>query len=259
VSVPSREDLAVIWRQQARRNDWALVDDEAAFLDLAVAECDALADERKPNDRGRIAVWRAYSTLLYRGLWRREERAAQELWLALVRMALKRGQPRGEAEELAQETIVRVLEKLPGLKAPQALITYALMTFRTVQREHRKQMSTDQPLQSDGDDFIHEPADPADLALEVERQLTSSELQAQLRAKLPNDLERVTLLRIVVFGDHPRDVARDLGLPLHRTRLAKHRALKRLREDEAFVHLLRDLAGDVSAQLVDTGADDNDT
>jgi RNA polymerase sigma factor (sigma-70 family) len=243
VSEPGRENLRTVWRQLARRYNWALVEDEEQFLDIIAAEYDALASGKTPNDRARIAVWRAYSTLLYRGLWRREERAAQELWQALVRVALKRGQPQPEAEDMAQEVIARVVQKLPALRAPQSLLSYAMMTFRGIQREGTKSMSADQPLYADDDELRHEPADPADLAQDVEQQLTSEELQAQLRARLPNALERVTLLRIVVFGDNPRDVAHDLGLPLYRTRLAKHRALNRLRGDEAFFRFLRDLTG----------------
>jgi DNA-directed RNA polymerase specialized sigma24 family protein len=227
-----------------------LVTDEELFLDQAAAELGALADDRAMPERMRMAVWRAYSSLLYRGLWQRQERAAQELWLAIMRTALKGGVARPEAEELAQETIARVLAKLPTMRSPQSLISYALMVFRTVQRDGRKQMSNDQSLQIDDDQPAYDPPDPGDLVLEVEQRIISEELQAQLRAKIPNELERYTLLRIVVFGDNPRDVAHERGLPLHRTRLAKHRALKLLRGDDAFMQTLRDLAN--------KGADDDD-
>jgi DNA-directed RNA polymerase specialized sigma24 family protein len=226
------------------------VDDEELFLDQAAAELGSLAGGRSTTERMQMAVWRAYSALLYRGLWHRQERAAQELWLALMRMALKRGVAHPEAEELAQETIARVLAKLPGMRSPQSLISYALMVFRTVQRDGRKQMSNDQSLQSDDGEPAYDPPDPGDLVLEVEQRIIGDELLAQLRAKISKELERYTLLRIVVFGDQPRDVARDLGLPLHRTRVAKHRALALLRGDEAFMRTLRELANG--------GADDHD-
>src|SRR5687768_14178927 len=107
----------------AQRYNWTLVDDEAAFLDLVEAELSALADDHSALDRARPAVWCAYSRLLYRGLWRREERAAQELWLVLERMAVKAGITQLQAEELAQETIVRVLKKLATLRSPQSLLS----------------------------------------------------------------------------------------------------------------------------------------
>lgn len=178
--------------------------------------------------------------------------------MAMVRSALKRGHRQTEAEELAQEVIARVLEKLDTVRVPQGLISWALMIFRTVQRDYGKQAQPDQPLQGDGDELPHEPGDPADMAQEVEQQLVDTELLTLLRAKLPNHLERVTLLRIVVLGDHPRDVARDLGLPLHRTRVAKHRALNRLRGDEAFMGTLRAIVGDTAQHAISTGVDDDD-
>jgi len=235
------------------------VNDEELFLDQATAELSTLADDRAMPERMRVAVWRAYNRLLYRGLWQRQERAAQELWLAIMRTALKGGVARPEAEELAQETIARVLEKLPDVRSPQSLISYVLMVFRTVQRDRRKQMPNDQSLQADDDEPAFDPPDPSDLVLEVEQRIIGEELQAQLRAKIPNELERYTLLRIVVFGDKPRDVARERELPLDRVRMAKYRALERLRGDETFIQTLRALAGDTELQSDSSGADDDDT
>jgi DNA-directed RNA polymerase specialized sigma24 family protein len=226
-----------------------LVDDEELFLDQTAAELSKLADARAMPERMRVAVWRAYNTLLYRGLWHRQERAAQELWLAIMRTALKGGVMHPEAEELAQETIARVLEKLPDVRSPQSLISYALMIFRTVQRDRRKQMTNDQSLQADDDEPAFDPPDPNDLVLQVEQRIIGDELQAQLRAKIPNEFERYTLLRTVVFGDKPRDVAGDRGVPEHRARIAKFRALERLRNDDAFMQMLHDLAN--------KGADDD--
>jgi hypothetical protein len=96
----------------------------------------------------------------------------------------------------------------------------------------------------DDDKPEHNPPDESDLTLEVEQRLTNKELLAQLRARHSNNLERMVLLRIVVFGDKPRDVARDLGLPQHQPRIAKCRALARLREDPDFIAFLRELAGE---------------
>lgn len=241
---PSLDDLRATWRRLALRNDWALVANENEFLDRVATEFNAVAEGKTTRERIEMAIWRAYGTLLYRGLWHREERAAQELWLAFVRMALRGGQPRPEAEELAQETIARVLDNLPDLRTPQSILSWAMMVFRTVQRGRRKQMPNEQSLQTDDDKPEHNPPDESDLTLEVEQKLTNRELLAQLRARLSNNLERLVLLRIVVFGDKPRDVARDLGLPQHQPRIAKCRALARLREDPDFIAFLRELVGE---------------
>src|SRR5262245_46123047 len=207
VSGASRLELLAIWRQLAQRYEWRLVDDEATLLGSAVVELGTLTGGKTPNDRLRIAVWRAYSALLYRGLRQRQERAAQELWLACVRLGLKQGWSRLEAEELAQETIVRMLEKLPTLRAPQGLLSWMTMILRTVQRERGRQIQAGQPLLSDTGELADEPADSGDLAAEVEQDQVGREVQALLEEKLPNELERRVLVRIVIDGDHPRDVA----------------------------------------------------
>jgi len=97
------------------------------------------------------------------------------------------------------------------------------------------------------DDRVAQVADTIDTIGNVEQDLVLEELLALLREKLPNDMERLVLLRMILVGDHPRDVARDLGLPLHRSRIAKHRALKRLREDNDAMRRLRELLGDWDA------------
>lgn len=239
----NRDDLRVIWRQLAQRNDWSLVENEAVFLDQAATEFEQLNRATMVGERMRFAIWRAYSVLLYRGLLSRQERAAQELWLAFVRTALRDRWSQPEAEELAQEVVFRVLDKLQNVKSPQGFLGWAFRIFRTARRDHRAQMNAEYQ-QNTENDRTDEPVDPTDLATEVEQLLIDQQLQALLRAKLPNDVERATLLAIVVFGDHPRDVAQRLGLPPHRTRLAKSRALKRLRQDEGFLQTLRTLAGD---------------
>ncbi len=244
MSDPERNALRTAWQRLAQRYDWQLAQDEAAFLESAATELQSLVSDASLSRRCQIAVWRAYSALLYRGLWHGQERAAQELWLAFARLALGKGVARPNAEELAQETVTRALEKLPVLQQPQSLLSWALTIFRTVRRESQVVAENEIALPHDPDDRVWEIEDPANLAADVEERLVSRELQALLWAKLPNDLERLVLLRIVVLDDKPRDVARDLGLPLHRARIAKHRALARLKEDSEVFEALRDLVGD---------------
>ena len=122
----------------------------------------------------------------------------------------------------------------------------------------KKHATVEEPLQT-GDDPGTEPADVSDMAAEVEQRLVNQQLLDLLRERLPNNLERLVLLRIVALGDHPRDVARDLGLPLHRTRIAKSRALQRLRADPLLLHLLGELVGDARQRAVNTGVQNDDT
>lgn len=229
----ARETLHVLWRTLARRNDWTLVVNEAAFLDQAAAELQMLTGGSAAA-RQRLALQRSYSALLYQGLGARQERAAHELWLAFVRLGLRAGHARTEAEELAQEAISRVLARLSTLRTPQSLLIWAFTIWRTVQREGWQQGSREQELPADETDqqFL---AVPNDLVEDVVDGLIDQSLFDLLTAHLTNDLERVVLLRVVVWGDHPRDVARDLNLPLYRARLAKSRALQRLRANTEFI------------------------
>ena len=258
VSEPDRDELRALWLQLARRNDWALVEDEATFLDQAAAEFNVLVNAKTPGARLRMAVSRTYSALLYHGLCREQERAAQELWLTFVRTALRDQWPRSEAEDLAQEAIARVLDQLQNIKSPQSFVTWAFKLFFRLLRDSRERQhmrqQREQPFQADEAERTYEPADPVDTAADVEQDMVIQELWALFQAKLSNELERRTLWHTIVLGDDPRDVARDLGLPLHRTRLAKSRALARLRQDEAFMRMVHDLAGDRGSDPSETGA-----
>ncbi len=259
MSEPTRDEITSVWRQLARRNDWALVTNEAAFLDQVAAESQTLTDAGASGKRAYLAVRRVYSTLLYEGLRNRDDRAAQELWLAFVRTAIGDRWPQPEAEELAQETIARLIERLPQIKSPQGLLSYAFLLFRTLRRDMTQRKKSEQSLSPDQDEPAHEPADVADMAAQIEQRVVGAQLMTLLQAKIPNDLERTTLLHIVVFGDNPRDVARELGLPLHRTRVAKSRALKRLREDTELLQFLRDLSSNQDLQVHAQGGHDDGT
>jgi DNA-directed RNA polymerase specialized sigma24 family protein len=258
VSQPIDERLRATWQQMSRRNDWILVGDQEAFLYSVANELSALPEDEPLARRMQVALLRAYGALLYSGLHAQQERAAYELWLACYRLALRDGWAPADAEVLAQESMTRVLEKLHTLRAPESIIAWSLKIYKTVRTSLRKQGHADEPIQA-GEEMIANIAVTADMAAEVEQQLLTRQLLDLMRAKVPNELERLVLLRVVIQGDHPRDVARDLNLPLHRTRLAKSRALQRLRDDAQFLQILSELAGDNAQQVLSAGAYDNDT
>jgi RNA polymerase sigma factor (sigma-70 family) len=240
VDTTSRDLARAIWRQIAARHQWQLFAEEEVLLDLVQAVFVGDATPGPSAESLRAALFRVYSERLYRGLRDREERAAYELWLMLLRLAMRDGVTSHEADDLAQEAMARVLAKLNQVQSPERLLAWAMMVFRTVQRDLRAK-HPEQSLTVQDEQPTAEPVDPSDLVAEVEDRLVAQEFRDLLRAALPNDLERLTLLRCIVFGDDPRDVARDLGLPLHRTRVAKSRALQRLRSNDrvmAFIHAL---------------------
>jgi len=252
----SVDSLRATWHQLARRNDWQLVADEAMFLAQVAAELTALGGDSTQGERVRLAIERTYSGLLYQGLAERQERAAYELWLAFPRLSYRRGWTQPEAEEIAQETMARVLAKQPTLRSPQSMLAWSLTVLRTVQRERHQQPSTPEllPHPAADDDEPREPADLTNMAAQVEQALVNQDLMRLLAQLLPDTLERLVILRVVGRGDKPSDVARDLGLPLHRTRLAKSRALQRLRQDAQLLAMLESLSGDAAPGSTAEGA-----
>lgn len=257
MSQPIAESLRTAWEGMSRRNDWLLVADQQAFLRTAAEQFAVLSDGNPMPGNVQLALLRAYGVLLYQGLRAHQERAAYELWLACYRLALRDGWAPTDAELVAQESVARVLEKLDALRAPESMLAWSLSIYRTVRMSLRKQAQAERDIQA-SDEAADQVAAAMNLAVDVEQQLLTTQLLDVLREKLPNQLERLVLIRVVMGGEQPRDVARDLGLPLHRTRLAKSRALQRLRGDPEFLKLLGESTDDIAEQERHPGVDDND-
>lgn len=231
---PDRERAQTLWQQLATRNQWELIapDDVDAFFDRVFEENKNLHMQGAPEARLRMAMHRVYSVHLHNGIHAREERAAQEVWLCFVRLALRGGTPQAAAYELAQEAVTRVIEKLATVRMPQSFLAWAIQVFRTVQRDLRPKAQEVSLTNEDGTQ-AYEAVDMLNLADIVETNVITQELADLLFAVITNPLERITLVRCLLQGVPPRDVADELGLPLHRTRVAKARALQRLREHPA--------------------------
>lgn len=235
---PLETRVPAIWQHLAQQNRWQLVEHPEPLVRQAIQE---LGATEAVSDRIiRMALTRIYSRHLHAGLEAQVERAAQELWLACARLAQRRGLPQDQAAAAAQETIRRVLERLPTLRDPGALIAYALRVLQTVlpAQAERPGESLEQGLLAG---LLDEPIAASATATDVEQRLIDEQIRQLILAKLPNELERQVLLRWVLWGDKPRDVARALGVPLARARIAKHRALQRLRDDAEFMRFSRSL------------------
>lgn len=239
MDISSRDLARTIWRQLASRNHWQLITDEEVLLDDVLAALpDPLIEGDVEEGLVSLVIYRLYSKRLHTGIGAREERAAHEIWLMFLRLAVRGGESEQDASDQAQEAVARVLQKLGQVNSPEGFLIWSKKVFRTTQRDLRPKLVT-QSLTTENDMLVAEPADPSDLVAEVEDDLFTQEFRDLLRVAVPNDLERHTLLRCVVFGDDPRDVARDLDLPLYRTRVAKSRALQRLRGNNTFMAWIR--------------------
>lgn len=246
------ESLRTVWQRLSNSYEWKLVPtyEIERLLERAKTIIDEL-DFASTNMRklAEIGIKRAYSERLYRALLERKQQAAAELWQLFRRSGLRDFSNEQEAEEVAQEAVFRVLQHLDGLQQPQSLISWAFRIFETVKKEFltkikREQERSNHTHASQAEDQLEtEHADPVDAYERLEQLQVDRQLLEALQQALPNELERYVILRVVALGDVPRDVAHDLDLPLHRTRLAKSRALKRLRGDPAFMQVLKEITG----------------
>jgi len=256
VSTSIQAELQTTWRELSKRNGWELVSDEPYFLAQAAAEFAAIDADQAHAQRLRVALQRSYSEILYNELTWRNERAATELWNACHRIALRDSRTREIAEDLAQEAILRALEKLTSLNDHKSLLGWVLRILsdvrrRSLQREGRYLL---------GDDTERpEPRDPVDIAEQVEQQILTAEFDALLKEVLPNWLERTALIRVLIEQQKPGEVAQELGLPPHRLRLAKSRGLKHLREHPAASQRLRVLLGYQGSPSGQEGDHDHDS
>jgi RNA polymerase sigma factor (sigma-70 family) len=241
MSEPSQERMRAIWRPLAARYEWQLVDDEAQFFAQISAKLDTSSDEALTDKQLEFAIRGAYSALLYKGFRQRQERAAYEIWRAILRIALKDGCSPEEASDFAQETVTRAIAKLGAVRSPESFLTWTLTLLRTVRRDLRNQASRAVGSESQHDDHPQEwPVLDEQLAA-VEQRVEMQKLVALVQTKVKNKLERFVLLRYILQGDQPHDIAHDLGIPQYRTRVAKGRALQRLRADPEFMAALKAL------------------
>jgi len=233
----ARSIACAIWRQLAARNQWHLIIDEEQLLDEVATRYEQTPPPDDSATQVRATLYAIYSERLYRGIRDREERAAHELWLMFMRLAIRSGTTEHDAHDHAQEAVARILAKIDQVSTPHSFLSWAMKLFRTTQRDLQPKPPFHAPL-PETDDPIATTVDPI---AQVEEQLLTQELRDLLHAALPNSIERLTLLRWVIRGDFPRDIARDLGLPLHQTRVAKSRALQRLRANTKFMDVMRSL------------------
>ncbi|GAB4168684.1 MAG: hypothetical protein Fur005_30000 [Roseiflexaceae bacterium] len=249
---PLRLTLAELWSSMSRRNDWALVDDLDAFLSNTESESQLLACLITAITCLKLAIKRCYGLILYTGLTARRERAAQELWAACYRTALRSCSPT-EAEEVAQETITRVLEKLPTLRDPRSLILWAIrIQARLIHELQQRTSKAGEPLEQQ---HAEELIDPTEIDELVITQLGSSRLLDLARQIIRNQLELNALLRFALLDEKPGDIAIALGVKPTQARVAKSRALQHLRASERFMAELRAIAGEEATPNSDDPAE----
>ncbi len=232
------ERIRPIWQQLANRNQWQLfADEEALFAQIQACLRELAATLVEAAIRKCIKA--SYSERMYQGLQQREERAAYEIWLMFLRLALKKGATEPDANDLAQEAMARVLAKLHNVQLPRAFIGWAIKVLITVMRDLRTH--PERSLTNEHGLLTIDPPDLSDVLADVEGRILEEMFYTQLKEALPHELERLVVIRSIFAGDKPGDIANDLKMPSNRIRLLKSRGLQRLRENTGFVQILTTL------------------
>jgi len=150
----------------------------------------------------------------------------------LYRMARRLSRSRAEAEDLAQEGLLRAFERRKSLRDPRRIRSWLLSLLRNL---HLNRVRDERPhlvVLSGGAAFEHPTAD---LEEEIQSRALSDEVLLALRA-LPEEQATALWLR-AVEGLSYQEIAEVMGTPVGtvRSRLARAREamLERLRKEAA--------------------------
>lgn len=157
---------------------------------------------------------------------------ARARWPALVRTAVFLGCDRHEAEDLAQATLVRCLQKWDRVRAAEERDAYVYrILVNTRHDQHRRRRVVEQPVERLPDPGVADATGEVDLADAVHRALAG--LSAEHR-------QVVVLRHLVQLGETQTAAALGIAVGTVKSRLS--RALRQLAADPA----LRDLKGILS-------------
>jgi RNA polymerase sigma-70 factor, ECF subfamily len=131
------------------------------------------------------------------------------------------------AEDLAQETLLRVARALPGFDGRSSLKTWAITIATRVAADHFRRVVRRVP-EVNLEDYEALPADDSSL----DRQLVVDEMNACIRQvidTLPEEYRAALVLRDME-GVAVKEVAEVLGCSLANAKIRIHRARKRLQD-----------------------------
>ncbi len=241
----------------AKRN-WTLVEDLIEFTervdaDIRTRGLDPLADS-KTVER---AVTRRYCVVLYEAACayasQRQRLAFKELWEHLYRVTLWKLREPDPAQEVCQRAYIKTWEHLNDCRDPQSFLGYARMIlvneinehFRRQGREMRRTIpleKTASDTQRDGETELPSGLDQRTAEPEwkqVDRDESEKELLVVLQECLSLPQQRVV---IEYFFNNAgfREIAEKMEISIVNVHVLKHRALKTLRECEAFLRFLEE-------------------
>ena len=144
-------------------------------------------------------------------------------------------QHRGEAEDLFQETWLRIVKKLPEKVNMQSLKAWIFTVIANLHKDmlrkkRIRRVFFQRPIYQDKKDVNFDmPGTPPDSLKETDYVDMSRDINRALAA-LPDRLRRVFVLKEIA-GFQQAEIGDILGIPLGTVKSLMHRAVKRLRQE----------------------------
>ncbi len=250
------------------KRGWQLVQDEKAFAAAICAEVESRASERAEEQR--IAIERAtirhYCGILYTTCndqgSRRQRRAFEELWQYLYPIALYKTRDANLAQDVAQQSLVKVWRKISQCREPGSFLNWATLILINEIREYyrRKDHREEVHSGSDRDELVTTESDmkhsddaedqskldrPAEVFNDPGLKLiVTDETERELLAIIKQCVSNTQQQRILVesfFNDKGyKEIAEELGLTVGNVHVLRHRALNALRKCSAFIRFVED-------------------
>lgn len=254
--------ITQIWTKLAQDHKWGLIKDQEAFLTQAANRIMAgylsktsLAEI--PDKWIRSSLIGIYSEQIYLQLKKQDQQAAHELWQTCIQLSLRRGFTLEDAEDLAQDTIVKLFASLANIQNPRSIIQYTFMILIRLLNERRKKKSNRDKSYQEGSESLSQAEDfeavatdaqvkdsvvdyfPESVELIIQKETRTKAIHL-FKQLLRNPLELEVML-LVMEGYAPREIAEKLSLIPQRVRLAKHRAIQKLKNDSEFMTFMSSL------------------
>jgi RNA polymerase sigma factor (sigma-70 family) len=157
----------------------------------------------------------------------------------LFRVARSYGLNRDEAEDAVQETWIRLMRGIAGVREPRALIGWLTTTVRReslrILIRRRREQPTDEDLQADAASAPHS---------DLDSRLHAADQRAELTRALERLSPRHRMLMRALFSDAEdsyEEIAERIGMPVGSIGPIRGRCLARLRLDTGLKSLAADL------------------
>lgn len=147
-------------------------------------------------------------------------------------LAMRFARNPADAEDLAQEVMLKVFFELPRFRGEAAFTTWLWRLTANLCIDHQRRVDTAPTLEAT-DETLHAVADPRDPIAAVDARLDAD----RLLKVLPAEDRMIVLLRLLLgleFGE----IAQVMALGLSATKMRYSRAIARLRESADAVELI---------------------